>query len=166
VRERKFSCRDPPSRLSHQWWADQIAGACALQHAEPALREALGRRELRCYAKMALTERLVEHGGEQQVPAELEATTEDLAWYITDSLAPLAGIVGRNVAIPFDTSQLSTAGLDVSNESLFEVMARLDHPDAETVLTLLGQHCNDKKTAKAARKAAFKAASRRASRQS
>jgi hypothetical protein len=134
--------------------------------AEPALREALGRRELRCYAKMALTERLVEHGGEQQVPAELEATTEDLAWYITDSLAPLAGIVGRNVAIPFDTSQLSTAGLNVSNESLFEAMARLDHQDAETVLTLLGQHCNDKKTAKAARKAAFKAASRRASRQS
>jgi len=134
--------------------------------AEPALREALGRRELRCYAKMALTERLVEHGQEQQAPAELEATTEDIAWFITDSFAPLAGIVGRNVAIPFDTSQLSTAGLDVSNESLFEAMARLDHPDAEAVLTMLGKHCNDKKTAKAARKAAFKAASRRASRQS
>jgi hypothetical protein len=40
------------------------------------------------------------------------------------------------------------------------------HPDAEPVLTMLGKHCDDKKTAKAARKAAFKAASHRASRRS
>jgi hypothetical protein len=134
--------------------------------ADPAWRDALDRRELRCYAKMALVKRLAERDEKQRAPAELEATTEDLAWYITDSFAPLAGIVGRNVAIPFDTAELSTAGLDVSNESLFEAMARLDHPDAEAVLTMAGKHCNDKKTAKAARKAAFKAASRRTSRQS
>jgi hypothetical protein len=45
-----------------------------------------------------------------------------------------------------------------------DAMARLGHPDAEAVLTMLGRHCDNKKTAKAARKAAFKAASHRASR--
>ena len=134
--------------------------------AEPALRDALGRPELRCHAKMALSQRLAERSGDQQLPAELQGTIEDIAWVITDSFASLPAIVGRNDTIPFDTSQLSTAGLDVSNESLFEAMARLDHPDAEAVLTMIGQHGNDKKTAKAARKAAFKAASRRASRTS
>jgi hypothetical protein len=134
--------------------------------AEPALREALDRRELRCYAKMALIERLGERDPEQPVPAELKRTTEDLAWFIADSFAPLARTVGRNATIPFDTAQLSDAGWDVSNESLFDAMARLGHPDSEAVLTMLGKHCDDKKTAKAARKAAFKAASRRASRQS
>jgi len=63
-------------------------------------------------------------------------------------------------------TQLSDAGWDVSTEALFDAMARLDHPDAEAVLTMLGRHCDDKKTAKAARKAAYKAASRRASRRS
>ena len=133
---------------------------------EPVLREALDRRELRCYAKIALIERLVGRDPEQPVPAELKPTAEDLAWFIADSFAPLARTVGRNATIPFDTSQLSDAGWDASNESLFDAMARLDHPDAEAVLTMLGKHCDDKKTAKAARKAAFKAASRRASRRS
>jgi hypothetical protein len=45
-----------------------------------------------------------------------------------------------------------------------DAMARLGHPDAEAVLTMLGRHCDNKKTAKAARKAAFKTASHRASR--
>jgi hypothetical protein len=151
----------PAVRMAAVQVTSRLGGA-----AEPAWRDALDRRELRCYAKMALVKRLAERGEEQRAPAELEGNTEDLAWFIADSFAPLAGIVGRNNTIPFDTSQLSNAGLDVSNESLFEAMARLDHPDAEAVLTMLGQHCNDKKTAKAARKAAFKAASRRASRQS
>jgi hypothetical protein len=134
--------------------------------AEPALREALDRRELRCYAKMALIDRLAERDPEQPVPADLKRTSEDLAWFIADTFAPLARTVNRNATIPFDTAQLSDAGWDVSNESLFDAMARLGHPDAEAVLTMLGKHCDDKKTAKAARKAAFKAASRRASRQS
>jgi hypothetical protein len=134
--------------------------------AESALREALDRRELRCYAKMALIERLADRDPEQPVPAELKRTTEDLAWFIADSFAPLTRTVDRNATIPFDTAQLSDAGWDASNESLFDAMARLDHPDAEAVLTMLGKHCDDKKTAKAARRAAFKAASRRASRRS
>ncbi len=134
--------------------------------AESALREALDRRELRCYAKMALIERLADPDPEQSVPAELKRTTEDLAWFITDSFASLTRIIDRNSRIPFDIAQLSDAGWDVSSEALFDAMARLDHPDAEAVLTMLGKHCEDKKTAKAARKAAFKAASRWASRRS
>ncbi len=63
-------------------------------------------------------------------------------------------------------TQLSDAGWDLSTEALFDAMARLDHPDAEAVLTMPGKHCDNKKTAKAARKAAYKAASRRASRRS
>jgi hypothetical protein len=134
--------------------------------AEPALREALDRPELRCYAKMTLVEQLADRDPGQPVPAQLKPTTDDLAWFTADSFARLARAVGRNATIPFDTAQLSHAGWDASNESLFDAMARLDHPDAEAVLTMLGKHCDDKKTAKAARKAAFKAASRRASRRS
>ena len=134
--------------------------------AEPALREALDRPQLRCYAKMALIEQLAGRYPEQPVPAELKRTTEDLAWFIADSFAPLTRTIDRNATFPFDMSQLSDAGWDVSTEALFDAMARLDHPDAEAVLTMLGKHCDDKKTAKAARKAAYKAASRRASRRS
>ena len=134
--------------------------------AEPALREALDRPQLRCYAKMALIEQLAGLDPEQPVPAELKRTTEDLAWLLADSFAPLTRTIDRNATFPFDMTQLSDAGWDVSTEALFDAMARLDHPDAEAVLTMLGKHCDDKKTAKAARKAAYKAASRRASRRS
>jgi hypothetical protein len=134
--------------------------------AEPTLREALDRPQLRCYAKMTLIERLVDRDPEQPVPAELKRTTEDLAWFMADSFAPLTRTIDRNATFPFDLTQLSGAGWDVSTEALFDAMARLDHPDAEAVLTMLGKHCDDKKTTKAARKAAFKATSRRASHRS
>ncbi len=134
--------------------------------AEPAWRDALERPELRCYAKMALIEQLAGRDPEQPVPAELKRTTEDLAWFVADNFAPLTRTIGRNATFPFDMTQLCDAGWDVSTEVLFDAMARLDHPDAEAVLTMLGRHCDSKKTAKAARKAAFKAASHRASRRS
>jgi hypothetical protein len=134
--------------------------------AESALREALDRPELRCYAKLTLIELLADRDPEQPVPAELKRATEDLAWFIADSFAPLTRTIARHATFPFDMAQLSDAGWDVSNESLFDGMARVDHPDAEAVLTMFGKHCDDKKTAKAARKAAFKAASHRASRRS
>jgi len=134
--------------------------------AGPALREALDRPQLRCYAKMALIEQLAGLYPEQPVPVELKRTTEDLAWFIAENFAPLTRTIDRNATFPFDMTQLSDAGWDVSTEALFDAMARLDHPDAEAVLTMLGRHCDNKKTAKAARKAAYKAASRRASRRS
>lgn len=132
--------------------------------AEPALRQALDRPELRYYAKMALIDLLAVRDPDQPVPDELKRTTEDLAWVITDSFAPLTSAVDRNTTFPFDIAQLCAEGWDVNAETLFDAMARLDHPDAEAVLTMLGKHCDDKKIAKAARKATYKAASRRASR--
>jgi hypothetical protein len=138
-----FGTEGPAVRMA----AVQVASRLDAAAAEPAWRDALDRRELRCYAKMALVKRLAERDEEQRAPAELEGTTEDLAWFIADSFAPLAGIVGRNNMIPLDTAELSNADLDVSNESLFEAMARLDHSDAEAVLTMLGKHCDNKKIA-------------------
>ena len=134
--------------------------------AEPALWDALDRPELRCYARVALITQLAERDPEQPVPAELRNTTEDLAWFVTDSFAPLTPIVAGDATFPFDMVGLSDAAGGVGAEQVFDAMARLDHPDAEAVLTMLGKHCYDKKTAKAARKAAFKAASHRASRRS
>jgi N6-adenosine-specific RNA methylase IME4 len=49
-------------------------------------------------------------------------------------------------------------------EEVFEVIAQLDHPDAEAVLAMFGKHASDKTTAKAARRAAYKASTRRAAR--
>ena len=49
--------------------------------------------------------------------------------------------------------------------AVFEMMARVRHPDAASVLTVVGRHHPDKKIAKAARKSAYKAASRQAAQQ-
>jgi len=132
--------------------------------AEPAWREALDRPELRCYAKPALLAQLADRDPGSAVPADLKLATEDLAWFVADTFGPLTHLHHGNGTFPFDMTKLSDAGWAMSHEALFDAMARLEHPDAEAVLTMLGKHSDDKKTAKAARKAAFKAASRRASR--
>ena len=131
--------------------------------AEPAWREALDRRELRCYAKPALLAQLADRDPGSAVPAELKLGTEDLAWFVADTFAPLTSLDHGTGTFSFDLGKLPDADWAGSHEALFEAMARLEHPDAEAVLTMLGRHADDKKTAKAARKAAFKAASRRAS---
>lgn len=132
--------------------------------AEPAWREALDRPELRCYAKPALLAQLADRDPGSAVPAELKPATEDLAWLVADTFGPLTRLDHGNGTFPFDMTKLSDAGWAVSHEAIFEAMARLEHPDAEAVLAMLGKHSDDKKTAKAARRAAYKAASRRASR--
>jgi hypothetical protein len=132
--------------------------------AEPAWREVLDRPELRCYAKPALLAQLADRDPESPVPPELKLAPEDLAWFVADSFAPLTQLDLGNSTFPFDMAKLTDMGWTMSHETLFEAMARLDHPDAQAVLTMLGKHSDDKKTAKAARKAAFKAASRRGSR--
>jgi hypothetical protein len=128
---------------------------------EQAWREALDRPELRCYAKRALLAHLAEGDQGAAVPVELKFVTEDVAWYVADIFGPLTEHDYGSGTFPFDMSQLSDAGWTVSNEALFDAMARLAHPDAEAVLTMLGKHADDKRTAKAARRAAHRAASRR-----
>lgn len=132
--------------------------------AEPVWRVALDRPELRCYAKRALLGILAERDPDAKVPIELDLGIEDVAWAVLDDFGPLTGFDHDDYAMPFDITTLSDTGLTVTNEALFETMARLDHPDAVAVLTMVGKHADNKKTAKAARRAAFKATTRRAAR--
>jgi hypothetical protein len=135
------------------------------QAAEPAWREALDRIELRCYAKAHLAKLAGLDQEDADLPAELRPETADLAWLIADTFGPFSGFDFGQEPIPFDFDQLTRVSGLTRPEEIFEAMARLDHPDAEAVLTMIGRHASDKKNAKAARRAAYKASTRRASRQ-
>ena len=123
--------------------------------AEPIWRDALNVRELRPYAKFALTELA---GGSPEVamlPGP-EPEAEDVAWLLTDVLA------AASVALePGELArQLGDSVPGGQEEMMFGVMARLPHPDVANVLTLIGQHHPDRKVAKAARRSAYRASSR------
>jgi hypothetical protein len=134
------------------------------QDAEPAWREALGRIQLRSYAKAELTKLAGLDPDALDVPAELARTTEDLAWVITDTLGPVSRLDLGETHFPIEIPEFQRLQKLQQLIGLFETMARLDHPDAEAVLTMLGKHAEDKQTAKAARRAAYKASTRRAAR--
>jgi len=123
--------------------------------AEPMWRDALNVRELRPYAKFALTE-LAGGSPEVAVLPGLEPEAEDVAWLLTDVLA------AASVALePGELArQLGDSVPDGQQEMIFGVMARLPHPDVADVLTLIGQHHPDRKVAKAARRSAYRASSR------
>ncbi|MGD0067079.1 MAG: plasmid pRiA4b ORF-3 family protein [Streptosporangiaceae bacterium] len=134
------------------------------QPAEPAWREALDRVELRCYAKPQLARLAGLDPEGTDLPAELKPERADIAWLIADAFAPVSRLDLDQEKFPFDFAELSrVSGLEKPDE-IFEAMARLDHPDAEGVLTMIGKHVSDKTTAKAARRAAYKASTRRAAR--
>jgi hypothetical protein len=143
-----------------------LEGADLAEHqaAEPAWREALDRVELRCYAKPQLARLAGLDPEDTDLPAELKAEPVDVAWLMADTFGPFSHLDFGRETFPFDFTELSRAsGLDKQDE-VFEAIARLDHPDAEAVLTMIGRHSTDKKTAKAARRAAYKASIRRAAR--
>ncbi len=136
--------------------------------AEPAWRDVLGQMELRGYAKATLANLAMgDDGDPTAMPPGLELADDDVAWVLTDALvmdgwddvddeaecepAALAKRIGE--AIP--------AGREAA---AFEMLARVPHPDAASVLTMIGKYHPDKKIAKAARKSAYKAASRQAGR--
>jgi hypothetical protein len=122
------------------------------QAAEPARREALDRVELRCYAKVHLARLAGLDPESTDLPAELESELADLAWLIADTFGPLSHLNLGQQTSPFDFGKLEKAkGLEKPDE-VFEAIARLDHPDAESVLTMFGRHTTDKKTAKAPRR--------------
>jgi len=133
--------------------------------AEPVWREALGQTELRTYAKAALT--TLSGGDPASPPPGLEPDGRDLAWMITDTLAAegwddLSDDLGREPeALAKQLGEVIPAGQELA---MFELMARLPHPDAPDVLTVIGRRHPDKKIAKLARKSAYKAATRQASR--
>jgi hypothetical protein len=134
------------------------------QGAEPAWREALDRMELRCYAKPQLARLAGLDPEDTELPAGLGLERADLAWLIADTFGPVSRLDLGQEKFPFDFAELKrVSGLEKPDEA-FEAMARLDHPDAEAVLTMIGKHASDKTTAKAARRAAYKASTRRAAR--
>lgn len=134
------------------------------QAAEPAWREALDRVELRCYAKPQLATLAGLDPGGTNLPAELQPERADVAWLIADTFGPFSHFDLGRERFPFDFTELQrVSGLEKPDE-VFEAIARLDHPDAEALLTMIGRHASDKTTAKAARRAAYKASTRRASR--
>ena len=133
------------------------------QAAEPAWREALDRVELRCYAKPQLA-KLAGLDPEGDLPADLETERADIAWLIADTLGPFSHLDFGQEKFPFALGELTRiSGLEKTADA-FEAIARLDHPDAEAVLRMIGRHASDKATAKAARRAAYKASTRRAAR--
>ena len=133
------------------------------QAAEPAWREALDRVELRCYAKPQLA-KLAGLDPEGDLPADLETERADIALLIADTLGPFSHLDFGQEKFPFAMGELTRiSGLEKTADA-FEAIARLDHPDAEAVLRMIGRHASDKATAKAARRAAYKASTRRAAR--
>jgi hypothetical protein len=138
----------PAERLLAVGTARKLGGA-----AEPAWRDSLDRPELRPYAKVALTEIA---GGEPGVTAlpGLEPEAADVAWMLTDTLA----------AISDDPDELPQQIRDAippgREQQAFDAISMSRHPDAASVLSLIGSHHPDKSIAKAARRSAFKAASR------
>src|SRR5579859_4897111 len=128
--------------------------------AEPAWREALDRAELRCYAKPQLAKLAGLDPEGAELPAELRSERADVAWLIADTFGPVSHLDLGRERFPFDFADLQqVSGLEKPDE-VFEAIARLDHPDAEAVLVMIGKHASDKTTAKAARRAAHKASTR------
>jgi hypothetical protein len=118
--------------------------------AEPSWRAVLDVPALGPYAKMALGEI-----ADASSP-ELEPQPGDIAWLVVDMLAAIAEeLEPAELAEPL--ADALPAGAE---EEMFDTMARLPHPEAAAVLTLIGQQHPDKKVAKAARRFAYKAASR------
>ena len=134
--------------------------------AEPVWREVLGQIELRGYAKAALAALLDDDPAVAPLPG-LEPDDQDLAWMITDALAA-AGWDDLSDDADYEpealAQQLSEAIPAGQELAVFELMARVPHPEAADVLTVIGRHHPDKKIAKLARKSAYKAASREAAR--
>jgi hypothetical protein len=151
---------DPASRILAVGVVITEIGALA----EPVWREALAQTELRGYAIAALT--TLSGGDAAGPPPGLEPDDRDLAWMITDTLAAegwndLSDDVGHDPeALAKQLGETIPVGQELA---VFELMARLPHPDAADVLTVIGRRHPDKKIAKLARKSAYKAATRQSS---
>jgi hypothetical protein len=135
--------------------------------AEAAWRDALGQVQLRGYAKIALAALA---GGDPagDLAADLNLTPDDLAWMLTDGLVldGWAELDDDAEDDPAAVGERLRAAIPAGQEAaVFEIMARVPHPDAASVLTVIGRHHPDKKIAKAARKSGYKAASRQVAQQ-
>jgi len=152
---------DPASRILAVGIVVTEIGALA----EPVWREVLGQAELRTYAKAALI--TLSGDDPAAAPPELTPDDHDVAWMMTDALAaegwddPSDDAGGEPEALAKRLGDAIPAGQE---PAMFESMARIPHPDAANVLSVIGKHHPDKKIAKLARKSAYKAATRQAAR--
>jgi hypothetical protein len=121
--------------------------------AEAVWRDSLARPELRPYAKIALTEIAGGEAGVTTLPG-LEPDAADVAWMITDTLAALSDSPDE---LPQQIAEAIPPGQE---QHLFEAVSRSSHPDAASVLALVGRHHPDKRIAKAARGSAHRARTR------
>jgi hypothetical protein len=149
---------DPASRVLAVAVVTELGSA-----AEPAWRDALGQRELRGYAKATLAT-LAEGDPATELLPGFELADDDLAWVFTDALVAdgwddVDDVDYEPAALAKRIGEMIPAGRE---PAAFEMMARVPHPEAASVLTVIGRHHPDKKIAKAARKSAYKAASRQA----
>ncbi len=130
--------------------------------AEPAWRDVLGQMELRGYAK-AILATLGSGDPATVMPSGLELADDDLAWVLTDALVA-DGWDDVDDEVEYEPAALAKRlgeAIPAGREpAVFEMIARVPHPAAASVLTVIGRHHPDKKIAKAARKSAYKAASR------
>jgi hypothetical protein len=138
----------PAERLLAVGAAQKLGAA-----AEIAWRDSLGRPELRPYAKIALTEIAGGDPGVSVLPG-LEPEAADIAWLLTDTLAATADD-------PDELPQQIRDSIPPGQEQqAFDAISMSPHPDAASVLSMIGKHHPDKRIAKAARKSAYKFASR------
>jgi hypothetical protein len=151
---------DPASRILAVAVATELGAA-----AEPAWRDALGQVELRGYARAVLA--TLTSGDPAVVPPGFELADDDLAWMLTDALV-VDGWDDVDGDVEYEAADLAERLRDAipagRELAAFEMMARVPHPDAATVLTVIGRYHPDKRIAKIARKSAYKAASRHAAR--
>ncbi|RKT83640.1 hypothetical protein SAMN05421805_110140 [Saccharopolyspora antimicrobica] len=120
--------------------------AKSVEGAEQQWRQALDDPALAPYAKSALQE---------SGAPDVEPTPADAAWLLADLLS--AGAADDQDDLAALLADSVPAGQEAA---LFDQIWRLDHPHAQEVLTLIGDHHPDKKIAKAARKAAHKVPTR------
>jgi hypothetical protein len=138
----------PAERLLAVGAAQKLGAA-----AEPAWRDSLGRPELRPYAKIALTQIAGGDPGATILPG-LEPEPADIAWMLTDTLAATCDD-------PDELPQQIRDSIPPGQEQqAFDAISLSPHPDAASVLSLIGKHHPDTRVAKAARKSAYKIASR------
>jgi hypothetical protein len=138
----------PAERLLAVGAAQKLGAA-----AEPAWRDSLGRPELRPYAKIALTQIVGADADVTMLPG-LEPEPADIAWLLTDTLAATSDDLEE---LP---QQIRASIPPGQEQQAFDAISLSPHPDAASVLTLIGKHHPDKRIAKAARKSAYKVASR------
>jgi hypothetical protein len=132
--------------------------------AEPAWRAALAQVELRGYANAALAALAAGDVAEGEVPG-VELADDDVAWMITDALAAEGwdDVAEDAEYEPAVLAERLAESIPAGQEpAAFEMMARVPHPDAANVLTVIGRYHLDEKIAEVARTSAHEAASLKA----